>query len=86
MGRFQASSIEGSERRFDVMLGIGACANCACRNLMRCDRFWSLLAPAEAANGLMSGEMSDADELACLAELGELGTSEVADEAAFGGG
>lgn len=80
MGRFQASSIEGSERRFDVMLGIGACASCVCRNLIRCDRFWGLLPPpAEAANGLISGETSEELAACCLAELGELGTSVVAD-------
>lgn len=42
IGRFQASSIEGNERLFDVMLGIGACANWVCKNRMRCDKFCGL--------------------------------------------
>lgn len=40
IGRFQASSIEGNWRRFDVIDGIGAWDKCCCRNLIRCDKLW----------------------------------------------
>lgn len=39
--------MDGNERRLDVMLGIGACANCDRRNLMRCARFCVRPAPAD---------------------------------------
>lgn len=43
MGRFQASSIEGSWRRFEVIDGIGACERCCCRNLIRCVKLCGLV-------------------------------------------